>query len=93
MKVKIILAILIALLIHLQYRIWIGDGSYEEVRLLKQQIEKQETENRKLLDRNEALEAEVVDLKNGLDAVEERARQDLGMVREGEKFYQVIDEE
>ncbi len=93
MKLKIVLAILIAILFHLQYRIWIGDGSYEEVRLLKQQIEIQESENKKLRDRNEALEAEVVDLKKGLDAVEERARQDLGMVREGEKFYQVIDED
>lgn len=93
MKVKIILAILVALLIHLQYRMWIGDGSYEEVRVLKQQIQKQEDQNKKLRERNETLEAEVVDLKKGLDAVEERARQELGMVREGEKFYQVIDEE
>ncbi len=93
MKIKIIIAILIVILIHLQYRIWIGDGSYEEVRLLKHQIKEQEAENKKLLERNEALEAEVNDLKKGLKAVEERAREELGMVKEEEKFYQVIEDE
>lgn len=78
---------------YFQYRIWIGDGSYEEVYQLQKKIEKQKLENASLKERNQRLYAEVVDLKNGLAAVEERARTELGMVKQGETFYQIIGEE
>jgi cell division protein FtsB len=84
--------VLLALLALLQYRLWMGDGSLAEVWNLYQQVETQKRENRELRDRNQALEAEVVDLKQGLDAIEERAREELGMIREDETFYQIVEE-
>jgi cell division protein FtsB len=84
--------LLIGLLVLLQYKLWVGDGSLAEVWKLYQQVEAQKAENRQLRDRNQALEAEVRDLKQGLEAIEERAREELGMVREDETFYQIIED-
>ena len=78
------------LLVLLQFRLWVGDGSVAEVWGLRQQVEAQRTENTALHERNQALEAEVLDLKTGLAAIEERARSELGMIKEGETFYQVV---
>lgn len=89
---RALLWLLVILLVLLQYRLWVGDGSLAEVWSLYQQVEAQRVENQRLLERNQALEAEVEDLKRGLDAIEERAREELGMVKEGEIFYQIIDE-
>ena len=89
---RALLWLLVILLLLLQYRLWVGDGSLAEVWRLYQQVEAQRAENQRLLERNQALEAEVEDLKRGLDAIEERAREDLGMIRDGETFYQIIDE-
>jgi len=80
------------LLVLLQYRLWVGDGSFAEVWDLYQQVEMQREENQQLRERNQALEAEVQDLKQGLGAIEERAREELGMIKEGETFYQIIEE-
>lgn len=79
------------LLLSLQYRLWVGDGSLAEVWDLYQQVETQRDENQSLRERNQALEAEVQDLKKGLGAIEERAREELGMIKEGETFYQIIE--
>ena len=87
-----VLWILVVLLVLLQYRLWVGDGSLAEVWGLYHQVEAQREENRRLRERNQALEAEVTDLKQGLDAIEERAREELGMIKDGETFYQIIDE-
>jgi cell division protein FtsB len=87
-----LLWLLIVLLLLLQYRLWVGDGSLAEVWDLYQQVETQREENQRLLERNQALEAEVQDLKQGLDAIEERAREELGMIKDGETFYQIIEE-
>lgn len=89
---RALLWLLVILLVLLQYRLWVGDGSLAEVWRLYQQVEAQRVENQRLLERNQTLEAEVEDLKRGLDAIEERAREELGMVKEGEIFYQIIDE-
>lgn len=83
---------LIALLLLLQYPLWFGDGSVWTVWRLSREIAAQKAENAHLRERNRALTAEVVDLKSGLAAVEERARVELGMVKQGETFFQVIDE-
>ncbi len=83
--------LLIALLVLLQYRLWVGDGSLAEVWDLYQQVETQKAENRQLRERNQALDAEVRDLKQGLEAIEERAREELGMIRDDETFYQIIE--
>jgi len=78
---------LILLLAGLQYRLWIGEGSLAQVSRLQQQIAEQQGENERLLERNRILEAEVMELKRGMEAVEERARQELGMLKEGETLY------
>lgn len=83
--------LLFVLLLSLQYRLWVGDGSLAEVWDLYQQVETQRHENQRLRERNQALEAEVQDLKQGLGAIEERAREELGMIKEGETFYQIIE--
>lgn len=84
---------LIVLLCLLQYRLWFGDGNLQELRSYQQRIELLEQEAKKLQERNQALEAEVMDLRKGKEAIEERARKDLGMIREGEIFFQVIEED
>ena len=84
--------LLVVLLVLLQYKLWVGDGSFAEVWDLYQQVEMQREENQQLRERNQALEAEVQDLKQGLGAIEERAREELGMIKEGETFYQIIEE-
>lgn len=89
----LLLGALLLLLAALQYRLWVGQGSLAEVANLKQQIVEQEAELALLQERNQRLLAEVKSLKKGLDAVEARARSELGMIREGETFYQVIEPE
>ena len=88
---KKLLALLVVLLIYLQYSLWFGDGSLQEVWRLHKDVEQQRQENAVLRERNEALEAEVLDLQQGLEAIEEHAREDLGMIKKGETFYQVIE--
>jgi cell division protein FtsB len=86
-----LLILLLLLLAYLQYRLWFGDGSLQEVWELHREVEAQREENLQLRERNAALEAEVRDLQQGLDAIEEHAREDLGMVKEGETFYQLVE--
>ena len=82
------LTILLAvLLLILQYRFWIGQGSYASVTALQRQIKEQQALNLSLEQQNIKLQHEVDALKNSLDAVEERARQQLGMIKKGEKLY------
>ena len=88
---KIILYILLGILIGLQYPLWLGDGGALSLWKLKREIAAQQSENGKLRERNRALEAEVRDLKEGYEALEERARAELGMVRRGETFFQMIE--
>ncbi len=90
---RILLLILSILLLVLQYRLWVGDGSLAEVWRLHQDVEQQKSENARLKERNEALDADVKDLKQGLAAIEERAREELGMVKQDEIFYQIIERE
>lgn len=84
-------AILILLLILLQYRLWLGKGGIPDVLQLEKEIELVNIEVKGLKERNQKLDAEVVDLKTGLEAIEERARTDLGMIKNDEIYYQVID--
>ncbi|MBR9909154.1 MAG: cell division protein FtsB [Gammaproteobacteria bacterium] len=84
---------LLVLLAVLQYRLWVGDGSLAAVVRLQRAVQSQDLENQRLQQRNEILAAEVRGLKSGLDAVEERAREDLGMIKPGETFYMVVEPE
>jgi cell division protein FtsB len=88
---KKLLLLLIVLLVYLQYQLWFGDGSLQNVWELHREVDMQHQENLELRERNAALQAEVEDLQQGLDAIEEHAREDLGMVKEGETFYQVVE--
>ena len=87
---RFIIAILVALLVFLQYRLWVGEGSLAEVNNLKDEIAALQQELIGLRKRNHALQAEVEDLRSGQAAIEERARSELGMIKEGETFYQVV---
>ena len=89
---KIAIALLIVLLVLLQYKLWFGDGNMVDVWHLQQAIKTQQQENAKLRERNAALEAEVKDLKQGMQAVEERARSELGMIKKGETFFQIVEQ-
>ena len=85
-----IMLLLLLCLIGLQYRLWFGEANLMEVQALRDNIEQQRTENDRLVSRNHQLDAEVKDLKQGLEALEERARHQLGMVKEGETFFQLV---
>lgn len=89
---KALIAILLLLLVLLQFKLWFGEGGYGDIRSLEDRVAAQEAENESLQERNQALRAEVEDLRERLDAVEERARSELGLIREGEEFYQVVPE-
>ena len=82
--------VLAGLILALQYPLWIGKGSWTRVWDLDRQLEAARAENAKAKARNDALEADVRDLKEGTEAVEERARLELGMIRKDEVFYQVV---
>jgi cell division protein FtsB len=85
---KILSLIFLLLIVALQYPIWLGKGGWLQVHALQQEIDKQRTTNVLLKARNDALIAEVTNLKSGLDAVEERARAELGMIKKDEIFFQ-----
>ncbi len=88
---KLLIYTLIGLLVILQYPLWFGSGGVLTLWRLNREIAAQKADNAQLKERNAALEAEVSDLKQGYEAIEERARAELGMVKKGETFYQVID--
>jgi len=88
---KILISILLVLILLLQYDLWLGESSLITVWKLERMVEVQEQENQKLKERNSALAGEVLDLKKGKQAVEERARSELGMIKEGETFIQLVD--
>ena len=83
--------VLVLLIASLQYPLWLGKGSWLRVWDLNQKIEQKKEANTKLKERNDMLDAEVRDLKQGYAAIEERARSELGMVKQDEVFYQVMD--
>ncbi len=89
---RVTIAILLLAILWMQYRLWLAPDGMQDVWRLRKAVAEQREENRILRERNTSLEAEVRDLKEGLEAVEERARTELGMIEEGETFYQVIED-
>ncbi len=87
---KYLLLGMLLLFAALQYRLWFAEGSLAERHRLELQVEQDEAVNSTLRDRNAVLEREVLDLQTGNDGLEQRAREQLGLVREGEIFYQVV---
>lgn len=86
-----LLLTLLLLLGILQYRLWFAEGSFAEQHRLERQVEEQTHINAELQARNAVLEREVLELQTGVKGVEERAREQLGLVREGETFYQIVE--
>ena len=84
--------LLTVFIVTLQVRLWVGEGSFAQVWVLQKQIDEQVAGNQLLADRNALLDAEVLDLKSGNEAIEERARNHLGMIHKGESFYLLIDD-
>jgi len=91
--VKLLALALVTLIALLQYPLWLGKGSWLRVWEVDQQLRAQRDINQKLQARNGALDAEVRDLKQGLEAIEERARSELGMVKQDEIFFQLLEPE
>ncbi|WP_299490531.1 cell division protein FtsB [uncultured Shewanella sp.] len=85
--------VLTLLLVILQYRLWFGGNSLSESYQLQDQIQVQQESNAKLIARNQILREEINDLRSGTEAIEERARNELGMVKQGETFYRVVEGE
>ncbi len=88
---RLLIAILV-LLCLLQYRLWMGENSLPESLHIREQIRLQKESNAKLIERNQVLKEEINDLRRGTEAIEERARNELGMVKEGETFFRVVGE-
>jgi cell division protein FtsB len=88
---KLLALALVALIALIQYPLWLGKGSWLRVLEVDQEIQTQREVNRRLQARNAALDAEVRDLKEGMDAIEGRARSELGMVKHDEIFFQLVD--
>lgn len=89
---KYIIAVIILLIIHLQYRLWVGDGSVAQVKEYQARLDVLKEKAKAKKERNEALYAEIEDLRKGQEAIEERARDEFGMIKENETFIQVIED-
>jgi len=87
---RVVILILFVLLVLLQFKLWLGEGGFREVARLETRVEAQRNQNDDLLQRNAELQAEVEDLRERLEAVEERARNELGLIKPAEQFYQVV---
>jgi len=93
MKHKWIAVLLIALLVGLQLRLWFGKNSISDYKQMKTQIDTLEQQNANLTQRNSLLKADISDLQLGIDSMEERARNELGLIKEGETFYRILPKE
>ncbi len=92
LKLQILEAVLIAIVLLLQYLLWIAEDGVRQTYALRVSIQAQTEENAVLNERNQALEADIKDMKNGLAAIEERARTEMGMIRPDETFYRILEQ-
>ena len=88
---RFVIAVLVLLTMHLQYALWVTRGGIHDVNKLKVSVAEQKNEIARLKERNRSLAAEVMDLKQGLEAVEERSRSEMGMIKRGEVFFRITD--
>lgn len=87
-----IIVLLLLVFFSLQFRLWFGAGSWEEIVALERKLSEQQKINQQLMDRNKMLSIEILDLKQGLKVLEERARSELGLIKENETFYLIVDD-
>ncbi|GAB4267817.1 MAG: cell division protein FtsB [Methylomicrobium sp.] len=90
-KLKILVTVVIAIILHLQYRLWLGDGGFRQIKDYQSRLDELALQVQEKKERNAALYGEVLDLRKGQDAIEERARYELGMIKEDEAFFQVLE--
>jgi len=90
---KWLIGTLLILLVVLQYRLWIGEGSLAHAHRLEGNINVQQADNDRMRERNRILDVEVEELKTGLDTIEERARNDIGLIKKDETFFMILNEE
>jgi cell division protein FtsB len=88
---KTLWVILIFVLLGLQYKLWLGDGNVYALRDVESKNKEQTDRNQKLQQRNQSLVAEIAELKSGQQALEEKARDDLGMIKPGETYYNLVE--
>ena len=89
--IRFFIIILIVFFLMIQFDIWFKDDGFYRVKELEQMIGSQVEENERLKLRNEQLEREIDELKSGTESIEEKARTDLGMIKEGEEFYLIVE--
>ena len=90
LKVKLILAVFVVLFIVLQYSLWVGKQNVIDLYRLNRQVDDVRIENHELQDRNDRLHVDVIDIKSRLGAIESQARFDLGLIKSGETYYQIV---
>ena len=88
-----LVAVLLVITIGLQYRLWFGEGSLEQLSVLEKELNQQKIENKRLEERNRILTVEIKELREGSDSIEEKARTEMGMIKEGETFYLIVEDE
>lgn len=88
---KFVILVLLVIFLALQYRLWVGEGSVAHQVELGKKIDQQQQENDILEERNRLMAIEVEALKNGTEAIEERAREELGMIKDGETFFMIVE--
>lgn len=87
---KLFRNLLIVIFVLLQYRLWFGDNAYSEYQSLSGKVTQLESANQELKLRNKIMLADIEDLKSGIEAIEEKARNELGLIKQNEKFYRIV---
>lgn len=87
---KVVTAVLVVMVLALQYRLWFGKHSIPDYLLMQEELKQQQLHNQNLKQRNSLLLADIDDLKIGLESIEERARNELGLIKPGETFYRIL---
>lgn len=89
---SLLLGLMVIIIFYLQYRLWVAEGGLGNLASVKMQIQQRSNENAILLERNQSLQEEVISLRTGTAVIEQRARTELGMIKENETFYLIVDE-
>jgi cell division protein FtsB len=90
---KVLILALLVVLVGLQSRLWLGEGSFAHVNTLQAKVSRKVAENSVKVQRNKILRAEIIELKRGLESIEEKARSEFGLIKEGETFFLLIEDD
>ncbi len=90
---RVLIVALLAVLVGLQSRLWMGEGSFAHVNTLQAKVARKAAENGVKVQRNKILRAEIIELKSGLESIEEKARSEFGLIKEGETFFLLVEDD